>query len=138
MRTSGLRLVEFVLWVGSTSALTVGILAVIAVIFGEGLLTLKYLLFVVGFIYFGVGTFGMRANLKRRPDEMGRERRRYLASNEEWGLEARLQDVPPLRREHLPFDDRISRNGKLFATGITVLVISFAMEVVLGVQVGAA
>ena len=137
MRTSGLRLVEFVLWVGSTSAVTVGVLAVVAFIFGEGLLTLKYLLFVVGFIYFGVGTFGMRASLKRRPDEIERTRR-YLASTEEWDLEARLQDVPPLRWNHLPFDDRVSRNVKLFATGVVVLAISFAMEVVLGVQVGTA
>jgi hypothetical protein len=138
VRTSGLRFVEFVLWVGSTSAVTVGVLAVVALIFGEGLLTLKYLLFVVGFIYFGVGTIGMRASLKRRPDEMDLERRRYLASNEEWDLEARLQDVPPLRRNHLPFDDRVSRNVKLFATGVTVLAISFVMEAVLGVQVGTA
>lgn len=136
MRTSTLRLVEFVYWVGTSTAAILGGLAVLAAVFGNGLLTLKYLLFVVGFLLFGAGTFGMRARLKRRPNRETPSNP-YFASDQELDFEARIQAVWPLRDDPLPFQDRVSRNGKLFATGLLLLAISLFLEVVLGVQVGA-
>lgn len=137
MRTSTLRIVEAGIWSAAVGALTITVLGVVAAVFGDGLLTLKYLLFVVGFLYFGIGTFGIRSRLKRRPDEIETDRTPYLDTDEEWDLESTLQSVPPLRDDHVPFGDRISRNTKLFLTGLGLLAVSFVLEVVFGVRAAA-
>jgi len=136
VRTSALRLVEFVYWTGTSTLALLAVLGVLAIVFGSGLLTLKYLLFVVGFLLFGVGTFGMRAGLKRRPNRETPSNP-YFESDQELDFETRIQAVPPLRDDPLPYQDRVSRNVKLFATGLVLLAISLLLEVVLGVQVAA-
>ncbi len=49
--------------------------------------------------------------------------------------EARLQEIGPLAGHDLPFDRRVDRSWKIFATGLVVLAVSFLLEAGLGVSV---
>jgi hypothetical protein len=57
-----------------------------------------------------------------------------LESDRQTSLEARLQRVPPLRGERVPFDQRIGRDAKVFAASLVVLGVSLVMEFGLGVR----
>jgi hypothetical protein len=129
-----LQALEAVYWILAATAGTVLGLSVLSVVFGDGLLTLKYLLFVVGFLLFGVGSVALWRGTRRRPTiwpsvEVGPDREDDLA------LERRLWELPGLRGEWLPPTDRLSRPVKLFLTGLLVLAISYTMEAVFGVAV---
>lgn len=139
-----LRVAEFVLWTASVAAAVVAVGAVLSFALGDGLLTLKYLLFVVGFLMFGVGSVGIQPNV-RRPSMMQRDdesspRGSILGSlstdsDTEYSFEERIQRLPPLRDEQLPVVDRVSRDWKLFAASLVVLGVSLLLEAVLGVSV---
>ena len=129
-----LRVLEAGYWVLTATTGCVLVLGVLAAVFGDGLLTLKYLLFVVGFLLFGIGSVALWRGTRRRPTiwpsvDVGPEREDDLA------IERRLWDLPGLRGEWLPPGDRISRPVKLFATGVLVLAVSYVMEAVFGVAV---
>ena len=129
-----LRALEATYWVvGATVAFVFG-LGGIAAVLGDGLLTLKYFLFVVGFLLFGVGSFALWRETRRRPSiwpsvDVGPDRGNELA------IERRLWELPGLRGEWLPPGERVSRPVKLFLTGLLVLGISYVMETVFGVAV---
>ena len=129
-----LRALEAGYWVlGATILFTLG-LGMLAFVFGDGLLTLKYLLFVAGFLLFGIGSFALWRGTRRRPSiwpsvNVGPDRTAEL------DLERRLWDLPGLRGEYLPPPDRVSRPVKLFLTGVLVLAVSYVMEAVFGVSV---
>ncbi|MDZ7849957.1 MAG: hypothetical protein U5K70_03785 [Halodesulfurarchaeum sp.] len=129
-----LRALEAVYWVfGGTTVAILG-LGVLAFVVGDGLLTLKYLLFVVGFLLFGVGSFALWRGTRRRPTiwpsmDVGPD------TTDEIGLERRLWELPGLRGEYLPPSDRVSRPVKLFLTGVFVLAVSYVMEAVFGISV---
>lgn len=136
-----LRAADFTLWVVTVSAAVVAVGAVLSFALGDGLLTLKYLLFVVGFLMFGVGSIGiqprsMRRRAKERAGEdTGRPTLGSLSTDDgsEYGFEERLHTLPPLRDEWLPPDDRVSRDWKLFVTSLVVLAVSLWLEVGVGV-----
>jgi len=138
-----LRAAEFVLWVASVAAIVVGVGAVLSFALGDGLLTLKYLLFVVGFLMFGVGSVGIQPRVRRpsmgRGDGESSPRSSILGSlstdsDAEYGFEERIQRLPPLRDERLPVVDRVSRDWKLFAASLVVLAVSLLLEAGLGVS----
>lgn len=169
MRTDRyLRLVDFGLWVlAASTAIVVGSLA-LGLVIGRDVVTGKYVMFVVGFLLFGVGSLMMQPS---RPKEqvdaettiehrMGVDSSRQGpgdADGESGGdgasnvaklrkglrpqqthqhrYEARLQEVGPLADTDLPFERRVSRSVKIFATGLVVLAVSFLLEVGLGVSV---
>lgn len=135
MTPSRLRYVEFALWVGTVSAAVTFALSVPAFLFGEGLLTLKYALFVVGFLLFGVGSFAIQPTPRGR-DPVSRLFSLSVDGEAEFGFERRLWALPPLDGAWLPPGDRVSRDVKLFVTSLLVLGISLALEVGLGVGVG--
>jgi len=128
VRRRTLRLVEAAFWVTGATLLTGVVCAVPSFLFGSGLVSLKFALFVVGLLQFGLGSFGIQ------PERPHRDQKRISVEGEEpYEAEVALQRLPPLRGRQLPFTDRVSRNAKLFLTGVAVLAVSAAMEVVLGV-----
>lgn len=123
-----LRYAEFALWVAAATAAVVGICAVPAFLFGSGLPSLKLLLFVVGTLLFGIGSFGIQPERPKRDGQIV-----DLETGEPNRFEDKIQELPPLRGERLPFSDRVDRNVKLFATAVAVLAVSAALEFVFGV-----
>ena len=127
-----LRIVEFGYWVGVVSTAITIVLLVPAVAFGEGLLTLKYALFVVGFLLFGVGSFAIQPSPRGR-GPMSRLFAFSVDSEAEFGFEQWLQTLPPLEADPIVLDARVSRNVKVFVTSLVLLGISLFLEVGLGV-----
>ena len=128
MRNRWLRLVEFAVWVAAVTAVVVAVAAVPSFLLGTGLLTLKYVLFVVGVLLFGLGIIAIQPKRPRRDSELV-----TTESADEYDFEARLQDLPPLAGRRLPFNDRIGRDAKLFAVGLAVLAVSALLEYGFGV-----
>lgn len=60
-----LRFVEFVLWVVTVSATIIAVSLVLGLIIGRDLITGKYILFVVGFLLFGVGSLLLQPSRPR-------------------------------------------------------------------------
>lgn len=150
---------EFCLWVGAATAAAVAALGVLAFLVGGGLLSLKFYLFVVGILVFGVGSLGIQPKRPARDstlttvddgdasserpllsrDADGRKRNGQLVtfeSDDRTRFEERISALPPLRGRYVPMDDRVSRDVKIFTTGVVLLGISLAMEVVFGVTPG--
>jgi hypothetical protein len=123
-----LRYAEFALWVVAATTLIVAGAAVPAFLLGEGLPTLKLLLFVIGTLLFGVGSFGIQPERPKRDGQIV-----DLEGEEPNRFEVKIQELPPLRGERLPFSDRVDRNVKLFTTAVAVLAVSAALELVFGV-----
>ena len=144
MHSRWLRLAEFAVWTAGATAAVVATAAVPSFLFGSGLLTLKYVLFVVGVLLFGLGSFAIQpespAQLRseQSPSDRGattripRPRQFSTEGTDEFGVEARLAELPPMRGR-LPFDDRVGRDAKLFVTSLLVLAVSAALEFVVGV-----
>lgn len=135
MTPSRYRYVEFALWVGSVATAVVVVLAVPSVILGDGLMTLKYALFVVGFLLFGVGSFAIQPTPRGR-GPVSRLFSMSLDGGRAFGFEEWIQRLPPLAGRNLPFDDRVSRDVKVFVTSLVVLGVSIFLEVGLGVAAG--
>jgi len=130
MPSNRLRIAEFVLWVvvvgGAVSAGAV--VAGLAV--GGTLVSAKYAVFVVGILLFGLGSLGIQPTPSYKD-----EKRVTLESTHQNRVEARIQDLPPLRGRQLPFDQRVSRNKKVFVSSLLVLAVSLFMEFGLGIRV---
>ncbi|WP_459194965.1 DUF7555 family protein [Halosimplex sp. J119] len=130
MPSNRLRYVEFVLWVVvvgavvSTAAIALGFLV------GGTLVASKYAVFLVGIFLFGLGSIGIQPTPSYRD-----EKRVSLESSHEHDFEARIQEIPPLRDDRVPFDQRVGRNAKVFATSLLVLAVSVYMEFGLGIRV---
>lgn len=132
--TKRLWVLETIYWILAVSLMAVLGLGMLAVVFGDGLLTLKYLLFVVGFLLFGVGSWSLWAATRSRPTiwpeiDVGPD-----AEDEVW-FERRLWALPGLRTEWLPPQDRVARPIKLFLASLVVLSVSFILEAVFAVGV---
>ena len=67
-----LRLVEFVVWVGAASGAVIAGSLFLGLLIGRDLLTGKYIMFGVGFLLFGIGTFMIQPT---RPHERAAMRR---------------------------------------------------------------
>jgi hypothetical protein len=122
-----LRLAETALWVGTVSAAVVIVLAVPSFLFGDGLLTLKYALFVVGFVLFGFGSLAIQPVRPRQDGTLV-----DTDGDTEYGFEERIGSVLPTERR-LTLEDRVSRNTKLFVASLVVLAVSYLLESGFGV-----
>ncbi|WP_123537203.1 DUF7555 family protein [Halosimplex salinum] len=130
MASNWLRAAEFLLWVvvvgGLVSAGAVGV----GYLIGGTLVAAKYAVFLVGVALFGLGSIGIQ------PTPSYKEKKRVtMESAHQNRLEAKIQEIPPLRGRRLPFDQRVGRNAKVFVTGLFVLAVSLVMEVGLGIRV---
>ncbi|MDZ7746444.1 MAG: hypothetical protein U5K28_07990 [Halobacteriales archaeon] len=128
MRNRWLRLVELAVWVTAVTAAIVAVAAVPSFLLGIGLLTLKFVLFVVGVLLFGLASVAIQPKRPRRDRELV-----TMETADEYGFEARLQQLPPLASRRLPFDDRIDRDTKLFVVSLLVLGVSALLEYGFGI-----
>jgi hypothetical protein len=129
MASKRLLLAEFVVWVVAVGGAVSASALVVGYVVGGSLVAAKYAVFLVGVALFGVGSLGIQ------PTPSYKERKRVtLESDRQSGFEARLQRVPPLRGERIPFDQRIGRNLKIFAVSLVVLGVSLVMEFGFGIR----
>lgn len=129
MGRSSRRVVEFAYWVVAVS-LTVSTLLLILGSLAGGLRIAKILLFVVGALFFGIGSLGMQ------PKAPYKDRKRVtLEGADEYRFESVIQRIPPLRNRRQPLSDRVSRDVKLFVAGVVILGLSAFLEFGLGVRV---
>jgi len=126
---------EFGLWVGLLAAALTALATVVGVTAGGptsgGLGVAKTLLFVLGFVLFGLGAIELRP-----PPAWKEERRFSLAPSGESRVDRLVRRLPPLNGQAVPSDQRVGRGAKWFTAGLLVLVVSYAMETVLGAGVG--
>lgn len=160
-----LRVVEFVLWVVTVSSMIIVASLVLGLIVGRDFITGKYILFVVGFLLFGVGSLliqpsrpesarsratqpnpgflegsqlsstaggedGSGTIRERAPDLVTLRNQLGAPSTHQHRFEAKIQTMGPLADHHLPFQQRIGREYKIFITSLLVLGFSLAMELV--------
>lgn len=160
-----LRLVDFVLWVATVGGTIIVVSLILGLIVGRDLVTGKYILFVVGFLLFGVGSLliqpsrprgdresALRSNpeflggpgfgpvaegndgggstRKRVPDAATLRNQLGAPSTHQHRFEAKIQTIGPLADQHLPFQQRIGREYKIFVTSLLVLGFSLAMELI--------
>ena len=115
---------------------------VVGLLVGGGLVTAKYVMFVLGILLFGYSALQMRPEppwdtertddgevkiIKERPTGT------VVGSRTETKFQAAVQRIPPLSRYSLPPDERLPEATKLFVASLAVLAWSFAMETVFGV-----
>ena len=109
---------------------------------GGGLVTAKYVLFVVGLLAFGYATFQLRPDPPwgTESTEDGRikvtrneETGRVVSDREETRFQALVQRIPPLPWYSLPPSERLPVPAKLFLASLVVLAWSFVMETVFGI-----
>lgn len=122
-----LRAVDFVVWVGAVSAAVVVVAGVPTFLLG-GLPLVKQALFVVGVLLFGLGSFAIQPPRPHRDEQLV-----TTETDGEAEFEARLQEFAPVE-ERLPYEERVSRDTKLFVSSIVVLLVSLLLEVGLGVS----
>ena len=135
MTTRRYRYVEFVYWVAAVAGAILVVLAVPSLLFGDGLLTLKYALFVVGFLVFGVGSFAIQPSPRGR-GPVSRLFSVSLDGRRELGFERRIMDLPPLDDAGLHRSDCVSRDVKIFAASLVLLGVSAFLEFGLDITVG--
>lgn len=86
-----LQIVDFVLWVGVASSVIVAASLVVGLVVGGDLLTGKYVLFVVGFLVFGLGSLLMQPTgpsetaTEGRPSEAGARQPSSTPGGSEFG-----------------------------------------------------
>lgn len=114
----------------SVAAVLVCVSAVVSFAVGGGWNGVKYLLFVVGFLLFGAGSFGMRPKAAWKDDD---DDNTSAASDAETRFQAAVQSIPPLRRYELDPEDRLSTGTRVFVSSLFVLGTSLVMEAVFGV-----
>jgi len=144
------RPLECTYWIGMATVMVVVVGFVVGFAVGGTLLSVKYTLFVLGVLLFGVGSLLLQPSspgertrstagrlLKRLPSLSGSSGTQAddLTGAPRDRIGALVQRFPPFNRDPLPPDRRISRSLKVFVTGLVVLGISFAMEFVFGVTV---
>jgi len=127
---------EFGIWVGLLTAALAVVATVVGVAAGGlaagGLGVAKTILFVLGFLLFGLGAIELRP-----PPAWKDEKRFSLAPSGESRVDRLVRRLPPLNGRAVPAGQRIGRGTKWFAAGLLVLVVSYAMEALLGAGVGA-
>jgi hypothetical protein len=106
----------------------------ISFVLGWGLVGVKFILFVIGFVLFGAATFKLRPTAPWR-EENGSESSgvSYAGSDNDSPLQRAIYRVLPLDQYELHPKDRLSDGAKLFLASVLMLVISFLMESVFDV-----
>ncbi|WP_458185923.1 DUF7555 family protein [Haladaptatus sp. NG-WS-4] len=115
----------------------------VSLVFGSGLVGVKYVLFFVGILLFGFATLQLRPDPPwdvEKTDEgsvevVRNDKGEVIGAREETRFQATVQQIPPLTRYSIPPEERLPTAAKLFLASITVLATSFIMETVFGVGV---
>lgn len=156
-----LRVIDFVYWVGAVSTIVVLVSTALGLMIAGDLITVKYLLFLVGMLLFGIGAIALQPESPTKQVQTGGSGGdassgppgpadaddgegvvgSYLPdmpsteSPTEHRLEAALHQLPPLQNNPLRLDQRIDRSLKLFMTGLVLLGFSAVMEFVFGIRI---
>lgn len=137
-------LLDVLVYAVTVTTLLFGAGLVVGVVLGGGVATAKYVLFVAGFLLFGLGAFSIQPSkpLKtEKTDDGGLTVVRTDTEDDDAGvsgvtegrLEGTLARVPPLTWYPLRPADRLSGGAKVFVASLFVLGLSLTLETVLGV-----
>ena len=126
-----MRAVDGLQYAVVVNALLLVVLAPAAVLVTGSLVALKWLLFLVGLLFIGVGS------VKLRPPPAGRESPRFGVGNSasEDGLGGLVTRLPPVAWYDPDPGERLSDGARILLAGATAWVVSFALESVFGVGV---
>ena len=117
--------------------------ALLGLLLGGGLVTAKYVMFVLGLLLFGYATFQLRPDppwdttrtedgeIKVTRNEPSGE---VVRGRDETRFQAWVQRIPPLPWYSLPPGQRFSVAFKLFLASLATLAWSFVLETVFGVM----
>ncbi|UPW01777.1 hypothetical protein M0R88_06660 [Halorussus gelatinilyticus] len=134
--------VDGVVYAVAVAAVVFVIGAAIGLLVGGGLVTAKYVMFVLGILLFGYATFQLRPDppwdttetedgeLKVTKNEPSG---RVVGGRDETKFQAAVQRIPPLPWYSLPPNQRFSAAFKLFLASLATLAWSFVLETVFGV-----
>jgi hypothetical protein len=128
-----LKLLDLLLYGLMVAVVLVCVSAVVSFALGAGWGGSKYLLFVVGFLLFGLSALGMRPKGAWKDDDD--DEAQHVSSDDETRFQTFVQAIPPLRWYDLEPDDRLSFAAKLFVGSLFVLGASFVMETVFDVRI---
>ncbi|WP_276299556.1 DUF7555 family protein [Halorussus lipolyticus] len=116
--------------------------ALLGFLLGGGLVTAKFVMFVVGILLFGYATFQLRPDApwdtKETDDGKVKVTKNepsgsVIGGRDETTFQAIVQRIPPLSQYSLPPEERLSVGAKLFVASLATLAWSFLMETVFGV-----
>jgi len=136
------QVVDAVVYANAVAAVVFALGVVVGLIVGGGLVTAKYVLFVVGLLAFGYATLQLRPSppwdTTRTEDGKIKVTRNepdgtVISEREETRFQAAVQRIPPLPWYSLPPSERFSIAAKMFLASLTVLAWSFVMETVFGI-----
>jgi hypothetical protein len=128
-----LRIGEALAYGAVVASAVVVVAAAVSFALGAGWGGLKYALFFIGFLAFGIGAIGLRpAPPWTNEDDSGVD---ALAPTGESGgrLWRAIWRLPVFRQYHLAPEERSSSAARLFVASLFMLGVSLAMETVLGV-----
>src|SRR6056297_3107185 len=137
------KAVDAVVYALAVAAVVFLLGAVLGVLLGGGLVTAKYVMFVVGILLFGYATFQLRPDPPWSTERTG-DGETVIVKNDdsddpvvnsrtETRFQAAVQRIPPLSWYSLPPSDRVSIAAKLFLASLVTLAWSYAMEAVFGI-----
>ncbi|MFC4450547.1 DUF7555 family protein [Halorussus aquaticus] len=138
------QVVDAVVYAFAVAGVVFVVGALLGLAVGGGLVTAKYVMFVVGLLAFGYATFQMRPDppwdteqtddgtvTVTRNDQSGT----VIGGRDETAFQAAVQRIPPLPWYSLPPDERFPVPFKMFLASLATLAWSFVMETVFGVAV---
>lgn len=134
----GLKFVDLATYVAALVAVIVGPVAALELAMYGGLVLTKWVLFVFGGLFATVASFQLRpASPKKRVAEASAGPQSDTVGSKELTRFQRLAAaLPPARWTGLGAHERFSPPTKLLAGGITLLAVSWALEMMFGVGVG--
>ena len=103
----------------------VSVAAMVSFPLGGGWLGVKYILFFIGFLVFGISAIQLRPKPPWKHDDASSD----SGEREETRFQTFVQRFPPLGRYGLDPDDRLPAPAKLFVASIFSLVLSYILEV---------
>lgn len=128
------RLFDAVSYAVAVTGLVVGVGGLLSFLAGLDWLGVKWLLFLVGWLAFGYGTFALRPSPPWNDDDPAESRDgEVVGARTETRFQAAVQRLPPARFRRLPVDDRLPAGVNIFLASLAMLGTSMAMEFVFGV-----
>jgi hypothetical protein len=128
----GRRALDAVAYAVAVTAVVGALSGVASLAAGAGLVGVKYGLFVVGILLFGVATFKLRPS---PPDSDGGRAFLPVDRRGESSFQAAVQRALPARYR-VPPGDRLSDAVRLFLASLLALATSYLMERIFGIAVG--
>jgi hypothetical protein len=128
-RLRGLQTLDLAAYAVVATAVVFSLGLVAGLLVGNGLVGAKWLLFVVGFLFVAYGA------LRLRPTPKWKDESRLEFGDDPRGLQKAVADALPADYR-LPTDERLPVGLKILAAGAAILLTSFLMESVFGIDVG--